>query len=282
MPLTAAEATQTVEQIEAGDTTSVTFYQQPADLIKEGDWRPCQFFDPELVSAAMSLEQASNLVPLQDRYSLGPDGRAIRGVFKTVNDDAGDCQVFWGRSKDLHTTMEAFPEQNVRIENRPRAESCWNKAGNLLIASKFRTTSGKLLAIFSQKPSLGSMWVPVQARSLPIKEAKALCAWHNSTLGSLGFFLRRSFDLANPMFSQEALKQLRVPDFSEVDPFMLAAAYEEAKRMPVSSWKNATNDAMRDCVDRAAAQTVGIDIEAVRSWRAKISNEPSISNEKAK
>jgi len=218
MPSTPGEAIQTVEQIEAGDTTSVTFFEQPADLIKKGDWRPCQFFDPELVSAAMSLEQASNLVPLQNRYSLGPDGRAIRGIFEAVSGDAGDCQVFWGRSKDLRTTMEAIPEQNVRIKNKAQAESSWNKAGNLLIASRFRTTSGKLLAIFSHKPSLGSMWVPVQARSLPIKEAKALCAWHNSTLGSLGFFLQRSSDLANPTFSQAALKQLRVPDFSEVDP----------------------------------------------------------------
>ena len=53
------------------------------------------------------------LVPLRDRYLLGPAGQRIRDAFRPVDDDGDGYRVFWGRSKDLRTTMAAAPEQAV-------------------------------------------------------------------------------------------------------------------------------------------------------------------------
>ena len=214
MPSSSEEAIEAAEAIRTGDTGKwITVYDQPGTRIREGNWRPCQFLDPELVGAAMQLEHEKGLVPLRDRYLLGPSGRRIRDAFRPVNSGAEGYRVFWGRSKDLRTTMEATPEQSVTDKKETLAARYRNQAGHVLLAARFRTDSGRLLAIFSNSPAVGSMWVPIQGQTTSLDEAKALCAWCNSTLGALGFLNRRGTMLTNPSFSQAELAMLRVPDF---------------------------------------------------------------------
>ena len=87
--------------------------------------------------------------------------------------------------------------------------------------------------------------------------------------------------LTNPSFSQAELATLRVPDFEAASPAALAEAYERTRRMTVEPWKHAADDDMRDRLDQAAARTTGIDLETIRDWRARISREPTVSNERA-
>ena len=280
MPATPEEAIEAIDAIETGSSSEwATVYEQPLTHAREGDWRPCQFLDPKLVDAAMRLEQEKGLVALGDRYLLGPAGRRIRDAFRPVDDASGAYRVFWGRSKDLRTTMEARPEQLVMEKKPALAARYRQQAGHVLVAAKFNTNSGRLLAICSDTPAVGSMWVPIQSQMAGLGEAKALCAWFNSTLGGLGFLMRRGSTLANPSFSQSELATLRVPDFKATSATSLAEAYEQTRQMPVNPWKNSADDEMRDCLDRAAAETVGIDIATIRDLRARISREPTVSNE---
>ena len=278
MPSTPAEAIEVVDAIEAGNTSKwITVIEQPSARIREGDWRPCQFLDPELVRAALQLEEEDRLVPLQSRYHLGPAGRRIRDAFRPVDDDEG-YRVFWSRSKDLRITMESTPEQTVVDKKETLTTRYRKQAGHVLLAARFDTISGRLLAIFSPQVALGSMWVPISAQVMSIDEAKALCAWHNSTLGALGFLARRSTKLTNPSFSQAELAALPIPDFRETDTALLVEAYERTKHIPVKPWKYADGDDMRDHLDQAAAATTGIDLKMIRVWRARISREPTITN----
>lgn len=186
--------------------------------------------------------------------------------------------MFWGRSRNLRNTMEAVPEQNVTDKKESQATRYRSQAGHVLLAAKFRTDSGRLLAIFSDIPALGSMWVPIQGQTTSLNEAKAMCAWCNSTLGALGFLMRRGTMLTNPSFSQADLATLRVPDFKAASTAALAEAYERTRHTPVRPWKHAADDDMRDSLDQAAAQTTGIDIETIRDWRARISREPTVTS----
>ena len=280
MPSTTKEAFEAVEAIQTCDTRKwITVYEQPATRVREGDWRPCQFLDPELVDAAMQLEQADGLVPLQKQYILGPAGQRIRDAFRPVDDDAKGYRVFWGRSKDLRTTMEATPEQGVVDRKEKLATRYRSQAGHTLLAARFDTISGRLFSVFSEQPALGSMWVPIQGQTTSVDVAKALCAWFNSTLGALGFLVRRSTKLTNPSFSQAELATLHVPDFKATSTTVLAAAYERTKHLPVKPWKYADDDEMRECIDQAAAITAGIEIETIRDWRSRISREPTVSNQ---
>ena len=271
------------DAIEANDTTSkFAIYEQSRENILKGDWRPCQFYDPKLYRAALYLENDNNYVQLKNRYALGPAGQGIREVFKPVDSNDEGYRVFWGRSKDLRTTMEATPEQNVSEKNKNRAEYYRSQAGHILLATKFNTLSGMCLAIYCKNPSIGSMWVPIQKLTTTIDQAKALCAWFNSTFGALGFFKNRGSTLSNPSFSQNALNSLLVPDFKKLNINHLIEAYEDTKLIPVKPWKMAANDEMRDRLDQAVALTIDFDTETIRDWRIRISREPTICNQKAK
>ena len=283
MPSTPEEAVEAAKTIQAGAKGKwLTVHEQPEPLIRAGDWRPCQFLDPQLVSAAMRLEREKGLVPLGARFLLGPAGQRIRDAFRPSTDIGRDgYRVFWGRSKDLRTTMHAAPEQAVTEEKPALAARYRDQAGQVLVAAKFDTISAGLLAICSDYPALGSMWVPVQASTTSRDEAKALCAWFNGTLGALGFLMRRGTKLTNPSFSQAELATLRVPNFESTSPLMLAEAYEETRETPVDPWKHAARDDLRDRLDRAAARTTGISLETIRDWRKRIAREPTISNKPA-
>ena len=91
--------------------------------------------------------------------------------------------------------MQATPEQAVVDKKSALAARYRQQAGQVLLAAKLNTVSGRLLAIFSDRPALGSMWVPVRADTMSPEEAKALCAWCNSTPGALGFLMRRGTTL---------------------------------------------------------------------------------------
>ena len=236
-------------------------YEQPEVLIREGDWRPCQFFDPVLVDVAMEIEERKGLVSLGDRYPLGPPGQIMYSAFEKSNTDNGEYRVFWSRANKLRETMEAFPEQTVIETKKGSIAQYQRQAGHLLLAAKFDTTSGKLLAIFSEQPALGATWVPVQAKYMSVDEAKALCVWFNSTAGALQFFFSRSTKLTNPSFKQVMLRKLRVPDFRVCDVRVLVKAYDRTKLTSVTPWKNAASDEMRDILDQAVAQTTGLDLE---------------------
>ncbi len=282
MPSTHQEAIDAAEAIQSGTATEwATVYEQPRERVEKGDWRPCQFLDSDLIRAAMRLEREVGLVPLSSRYQLGPAGRRIRDAFRTSNEVGDDYRVFWSRSKDLRTTMGAIPEQTV-LDRKPQLADRYRKqAGHVLVAAKFDTISGRLFAICCAAPALGSMWVPLQAHTTSPLEAKALCAWFNSTPGALGFLMRRGTKLTNPSFSQEDLATICVPDFKVAGPGILAEAFDETKDLVVKPWRNAAQDPMRERVDRAAADTTGIELEEIRDWRVRISREPTISNDHA-
>ena len=282
MPSSHEEAIEAAEAIQAGTGSRwATVHEHPAERVRDGDWRPCQFLDPELARAAMTLEREKALVPLQSLYPLGPAGRRIRDAFRPVEGSDGEHRVFWSRAKDLRTTMEAVPEQAVEARKAGLAARYRKQAGHVLLAAKFRTDSGRLLAIFSKAASLGSMWVPVHGDAVNLETAKALCAWFNSTPGVLGFLARRGTMLTNPSFSQADLATLRVPDFRILETGMLAEAFDETRHEIVHPWRNAAQDPMRDRLDQAAAATAGISLNKIRDWRSRISLEPTISNERA-
>ena len=178
--------------------------------------------------------------------------------------------------------MEATPEQSVEATRGKEGLAARYKgqAGHILVATKFRTDSGRLLAIFSADAAVGSMWVPIQGDTMSLEEAKALCVWFNSTLGALGFLMRRGTMLTNPSFSQAELATLPVPDFKRTDVKHLADAYELTKLTPVRPWLEAANDGMRELLDQAASQTTGINLDTIRDWRRRISREPTVSGRK--
>ena len=282
MPDSIKEAVEVAEEIQQGKTGKWvgSIYEHDEAYVITGDWRPCQFFDVSLYEAALLVDKSQKTVKLGDSYSLGP--KTVYGYFDMVNEGDSNYKVFLSRSSKLRLTMKSEPEQPA-IERSGKEETVrkfQNQAGNLLLAFKFDTHAGRLVALFSDTPALGCQWIPVDATNISREDAKALCAWFNSTLGILGFLNNRAGKLTNPTFNPAPLRNMPIPDFKQVSPDYLIDAYEQMKTEIVSPWKEATNDPLRDYLDQAAAETIGLDIAQVRDWRARLAKEPTISNER--
>ena len=114
------------------------------------------------------------------------------------------------RRQARNRASSTSPEQSVVDKKETLAARYRNQAGHVLLAARFRTNSGRLLAIFSNSLAVGSMWVPIQGQTTSLDEAKALCVWCNCTLRTLGFLMRRGTILTNPSFSQAELATLRL------------------------------------------------------------------------
>ncbi|MCY4444057.1 MAG: hypothetical protein OXC44_04575 [Proteobacteria bacterium] len=234
-----------------------------------------------IYQVAEHLEDTTpGLSPLGDLYEMGPAGRWIRGIFQKTTENTG-IKVFYGRSSKLRTTMAATPEQWMRAKKEQLAHRYLSQGGYLLLSSWFRTTSGRLLALVSQTPAVGSAWVPIQSTSLSLDEAKAICAYFNSTLGMLFFLNRRSGTLSNPQFSMAHLCSLPVPNFGSLDSSHLMQAFESTKNQTIHPWKLAEKYPVREDLDRAYAKSLNIDLNKIRNLRSIISKEPTVSNQPA-
>ena len=249
--------------------------------MRAGDWRPCQFLDPKLTAAAEHLEETDGLVPLATRYQLGPAGRRIHDAFEPIpetGDNDPSLRVYWSRSSRLHIHLTAEPERRVqpKATKVDLAGRYLNQAGHLLLAGQFDTLSGRLLALYSKQPSVGVMWVPIQQEFADHTEARALCAWFNSTAGALGLLYRRAAKLTNPAFKLALLRSLPVPDFRRLDPAPLVEAFNAMQEAKVLPWKEAAQDPVRICLDRAVARTLGMKEVELEDWRRCLAVEPTI------
>ncbi len=245
----------------------------------EGRLRPCQFLDPELVRAAPQIEQWNGVSSLERRYRLGPAGQRIRDAFQPAEGaDDGGYRVFWSRAKDLRTTMEAVPEQSVIDKKERLAADYRGEAGHVLLAARFRTDSGRLLSIFSVEPSIGSMWVPIQSLTTSVEEARVLCAWFNSTPGVLGCLMRRGDDVDQFLLLVRRACHAACSGFPDDWRWYTRRCFRQRKAVALMPFRNAAEDDLRDCLDHAAAQTTGIDIETIRDWRQRLTAEPTVTN----
>ncbi len=157
MPSTPEEALEAVEAIQAGDTGKwIVIFEQPETRMREGDWRPCQFLDPELIDAAMRLEQEKGLVPLRNRYLLGPSGRRIRDAFRPVNDGDDGYRVFWGARRICEPPWRP-PRNKVSSTEKRRSLPATGSKQDM-----FSSRRGSILCQASCWPSFQSrpLWVP--------------------------------------------------------------------------------------------------------------------------
>ncbi len=241
------------------------------------------FYDPVLIDAAMRLEHDRRF--LVAACAIGtlsvPQGSGSAMHSARLMMGAGTTACFGAAQRIYAPRWRRVQNSWLWTRNRRSLHVTGNRLGMFWSCGEIQIQiSGRLLAIFSDRARFGvDVGSDPRADNRVTVEARALCAWFNSTLGALGFLMGRGTMLTNPSFSQAELATLRIPDFKQTSPAGLAEAYDRTKRMAVNPWKNSANDEMRDCLDRAASETVGTDIATIRDMRARISREPTVSNE---
>ncbi len=251
----------------------------PAERMEAGDWTPVQWFNGTLARAVHELENSPLLEPIGRRHEIGPDGRGIRGVYAECGEDAAEAvPVFWSIGSRMRRTMRGAPERWCRPKpgKEGLAERYWRMRSHVLIAQKYDTISGRLTALWSPQPSIGSGWVPIAVSNE--HRAKGLAAWWNATPARLMLLNRRSKKLTYPAWSLAQLRDVRIPKPDNPAWESLAEAWTRACEMELLPLRQAQECPARRIIDEAAAQALGAQAEQIKGWRELLAKEPTISN----
>lgn len=230
--------------------------------------------------------------PLAYISDIGPAGQGVRGCFNKVqHPDVNGYEALWNNDT-LVTNQMLLQRPDTYITAKPglqtRAEALWNKRGRLLIPTRFSTPSMLLGAVWSEKPILGSGWIPVKRRTgagATISEdvkawEKAICVWLNSTLGILAqLSCSTPKTLTYPQMSLDGQKRIPTPDLTFDQTLHLASVFDEVCNEKLERWSE-PNSTPRVTLDHAIAETLGISKEQLDKARREFAKEPSVTNKR--
>ncbi len=282
MPGAPDEALAAADAIARGEPNEwARVVQWPAGRIEAGDWSAVQWYDAGLAEAVREIEGSGWLEPVHSRYEIGPSGQAIRGAYQECQKDApGGHRLFWSISTQLRRKMSGFPEswRRPKYGKEALAARYWQQRSSMLVSNRYDTTSGRLTALWTSEPSVGSGWSPV---SIDGPQAKALAVWWNSTPARLMLLNQRSRKLTYPNWSLAQLRQIRIPTPHNPAWNALATAWEDVRQMELLPLRDAGNCPARRVIDEAAARALDLPEERLADWRQRLTAEPTISNAKA-
>lgn len=258
------------------DWGSRTFW--PAERMRAGDWTPVQWFDGSLAEAVRQIEDSPRLEPLSARHAVGPAGQRIQDAFRRCDPGApGAVEGFHSVSSRVRRTMAGQNDvwYQPKPEKRRLAQRYLAQRSRLLLPMRFRTTNGRLTALWSAMPSFG-WWVPVE---IPDDMAgTALAAWCNSTPVRLMLLNRRARTLTYPVWQLEHLREIRIPKPDSFAWNALAAAYPKVCDLELLPMRQAEECPGRRIIDHAAAQALDVDEDQLAEWRRQLAREPTVSN----
>ena len=287
MPESVEEAIRAADAIASGHLAEWgRMSMWPAKRVRAGDWTPAQWYDATIGEAATGLEEPEQLEPLGARHKINvKTGNAQHSWKKCTEEEAQKndrrFRIFGSVSAKIRRRMAGQPEQWV-IPGGAR-EHLWEKVkgegSHLLIAERFNTMSGRLTACYTEVPTFGFGWRPVETESK--EESKALCLWLNSTPARIQLLNRRAKTLTYAAWATEHWSAIRIPKLTLETVRLLADSWEELKDEDVLEMRFGTSDNVRIAIDSAAARVSGINTRLVAEWREKLSREPTVTGQRA-
>lgn len=274
-PKEAIEAADAIAQGDIGDWGSVCWW--PKERVSAGDWTPVQWYDDDMSRIIHELEASPMLERIGSRYTIGPVGQGIRGTYEIGKQgDPGAVKLFYTISANVRKTIQGAPEswRKPKQGKAKQAKRYWEQRGSLLVAQRYDTLSGRLTALYSDEPSIGSGWVPVNVKDE--HTAKALAVWWNSTPVRMMLLNRRSKKLTYPSWSLKHQKEIRIPKPDNLGWSALYGAYSKVRHKALLPMGQAVEDPARAIIDEAAAKVLDVNPKILADWRQLLSHEPTI------
>jgi len=261
----------------------------PADKVQAGDWSLVQWYSPEIVEAISFINDLDGLVLSGERYSWSPDDRSCREHFKYVaNSVSNSDKINLYRSIDAseHRCLASPPDAWAIPKPEPKhkkgAEKLLSIAGHVLISVRISTTSTRLIAVYSDKPALGSAFRTIDSADIiPSERAKAYAVFLNSTFGALQILNRRTRKLDYPRYEADQLKTLLLPSAPTAALRPLIELFDKVRDQELQRLARADKDPLRRQLDHAVAALLGVDPTKTDRWRELLAAEPTISNKPA-
>ena len=155
------------------------------------------------------------------------------------NDEAEPdaIKAFWSVSSKLRRKIRGDADAWARSKPAKVALAAkyWSQRSQVLLAARCDTISGRITALWSSHPSVGTGRVPVSNQGKV--ESKTVAAWWNSTPARLMLLNLRSKKLTYPKWSVAQLLTVCIPKPDNPAWLSLAEAWKEAcdiKMLPLS------------------------------------------------
>ena len=292
-PATPLEALDTAAKIEqtggrgGRNPSDFTVQQVDSARIERGDWFAVNFLSPFLVEAYRTLSETDpasvSTVPLSDLADIGPAGQRIRDAF-THSDmpTPSGRRALWYHKSDIRRSMRA--ETDVYIEPKPSrrhlADKYWEQRGQMLLPHRLWLPLARVSGVMLAERAVGSIWTPCRPHDPDI--AKALCLYLNSTPGLLALLgARDNRKPSYPSFSLDTLRSLPVPNFTSLgaaERDLLSGWFDWLQRETLQPFPRMHEDPVRQQIDDAVVEALGLDHEWVATVRRELAREPSVTN----
>lgn len=288
-PSSADEARRLYDQISAGDLGDLgRVCEWPEDRVRNGDWSPAVFYEPELAEICWQFDQwpagkNARFARVGDLYDVYTTKETV-GKSKWTWCDERNAEVLVAKSASesgqtqIQGVVDGWARRAPAQRNRERErQNLLDKAGHLLVTNTQNASSGRLVAVASTRPIVGYAWTPVQR--VTKQDAQALAVWINSTIGRILLRKYASRSTHWPMYQPAAIKQLVVPNtasrhWQRVRQPLLEA-YRATKDMTVPQYREPDAE-VRQVWDRAVAKTAGVPVRSMNHWRKLMDAEPFV------
>jgi len=261
-------------------------------------WLGGAFAQTDVLRCALHLQEGTFAAPgeakrkkvsltlLGDIADFGPDGRDIHDGFRLASVESS-YPALWGTDAATITTMARQP--NRWLEPRTRAAEgrpyrdvslLWPRAARLMLSTRLRLNTQRLVAVRLQHPALSNIWAPTKLKAASVKKEKALLLWLNSSLGLLLTLLVRVptqgpwVQFKKPNLA--ALPVLNVDELPDRALSSLAQAYDELSHEVVLPYAELTADRTRAAIDKVIEEALGL--SNISALRMMLAREPVVCN----
>ena len=262
----------------------------PSAKMAVGDWSPVMFANPWLAVAAAGIRDGE-LLPtnaLSDVARAGPAGQRIRDVYHKAmlgSDQHGHTALWHNDTRKTRTLaasadFAATPKPDKR--SRRLAEKYWAQRGPLLLCVKPRLHTFRVVAVHSEPPTLGSLWVPFRPQEQDDawwaqRWSKSMCVWLNSSPGILAMIAYATqHTLGRPHLSLDAMKAVPVPAVGRNEVNALSMTFDAHGSRELGRLGEAAQDPVRLALDQAIIDVLGADADTVHRIREALAAEPAV------
>ena len=153
-----------------------------------------------------------------------------------------------------------------------------------MLPTRIRLNTVRTLSVRVPAPVIGSAWVPCKCNISDMDAAifeKAICVYLNSTPGILALLGNRSNKTPSyPQFSLDDMRKLIVPNFAAIGndaAERLAGAFDALAEQALLPLPRMDDCAVRQGLDAAVCEALGLDGERVDTIRRNLAAEPSVT-----
>jgi type I restriction-modification system DNA methylase subunit len=223
------------------------------------------------------------LCRLDELGTLGYDARDIFDAFGVDKTRAewSPYPGFWDHDSKKVRTIAQKPNASLLARTKPlpgrklkSATAVWKKAGSILLVSRLRTNTHRVIATGFGKPVLGNTWWGFEDSDLSSKQRSALLLWLNGTLSILSYFGRRAItegawmQMKKPAWA--SMLVLDVRQLSKTDLASLAEAYEKLCEKELAPISQLDTDNVRQRIDDTLSEVLGLpDLGPIRELLAR-------------